>query len=166
MNKFKIKHTKYNQCLIKKGEIADARLAKNEYQFETLKKIDNKFSKMAHDYLNLCQWVEEHIDKFDTFEDGSKFMTIKIPFIDKVEKKCYPIDAIVTVHNVVDTVDGVKKTFNTITTSRDVMGHRLDWECDLFLDLLKAQDNIQEWCNEYMKSFPFKEKVENYSWLK
>lgn len=138
--------------------IIKKRLDENNYISIAGKKKEQAFYDKVSAKLAMLEWVDEHYNEFKVFpcNNGGNYrkLAIKLPFYDDKTKKVVPIEGTITICRHMDNCveKWRNKLYDSIYMSLDFRGRRLDWEEELFADILAHQDNFGEWCKSYTES--------------
>ena len=145
------------------------RLEENNYVSVAGRKIEQEFYDSVSAMLSICEWADEHFEQAQEVlgTDGKKRVIkgIKLPYYDEDAKKVVSVLGNVTMWRVkTNYVESWRNhEYHWIYPSVDFRGRRLDWQEELFADILLHQDNFEEWCERYTESlrlteYPYKIK--------
>ena len=139
------------------------RLEENNYVSVAGRKIEQEFYDSVSAMLSIYEWADEHFEQAKEVlgTDGKKRIVedVKLPYYDEDAKKVVSVLGNVTMWEYSDNYG----RHHWIYPSVDFRGRRLDWQEELFADILLHQDNFEEWCERYTESlrlteYPYKIK--------
>ena len=143
------------------------RLDDNKYISIAGRKKEQAFYDKVRAMLAIYEWVDEHYNEFKVApcNNGGDYrkLTVKLPFYDDKARKVIPIEGVITLTkcktNYVESWQN--HYYHWLHADKDFRGRRLDWEEELFIDILTHQDNFEEWCESYTESlncteYPYK----------
>lgn len=154
-----IKYSNHKKHLIKRSLECQKILRDSSIKFNAIRKMYEKYMEMGFDYKALCEWVEKNFEKFSNYHNGDDYLEIKVPYVDKERKDCYPVDALLLLKHIKTDDDG---EYDEITCTKQFNGKRLEWDPKLLLEILENQDTIGDWCEEFKNTYQFKEKLKKW----
>lgn len=144
------------QRMIKQLPIIKERLEKNEYVSSAGRKLEQDFYDRVSAKLAILEWADEHYEEGKVIdEEGKKrIVGVKLPYYDDKKKKVVSVNGTITIWKCkTNYVESWRNhEYHWIYPSWDFRGRRLDWQEELFADVLAHQDNFDEWCEKYTES--------------
>jgi len=136
--------------------IIKERLESNNYISNAGRKAEQDFYNKVSAKLAVLEWADEHYEQAQEVEgtEGKKrIISVLLPFYDDKTKKVIPFKGVVTIWECkTNYVDRRNERYHWVYPSLDFRGRRLDWQEELFADILAHQDNFEEWCKSYTES--------------
>lgn len=147
-----------DQLKINQLPIIKKRLEENNYISSVVRKVEQDFYDKVSAKLAILEWADEHYDNFKVFpcNNGGNYrkLSVKLPYYDDKTEKVVPIEGHITICRHMDNCveKWRNKLYDSIYPNMDFRGKRLDWQEELFADVLTHQDNFDEWCKNYSES--------------